>query len=115
LLQQGIWRIRTDQELRELYKDLNIVADNKRKRLEWTGHVVRLDQVSAVKKIFESKPEGSRRRKRPRLRWLEDAEEGLREMQVRRRRRKAVDREESASVFKKIKVVRWPYSQRVSK
>jgi hypothetical protein len=31
---QGIWRITTNQEMRELYKDLDIVADIKKKRLE---------------------------------------------------------------------------------
>jgi hypothetical protein len=31
-------------------------------------------------KMFQSKPEGSRRRERPRLRWLEDAEKELGEM-----------------------------------
>jgi len=38
-----------------------IVSDIKEKRLEWTGHVVRMDQGRAFKKIFESKPEVSRR------------------------------------------------------
>jgi hypothetical protein len=50
---QGIWRIRTNQELRELYKDLEIVADTKKKRLEWVGHVVRMNQGGTFKKIFE--------------------------------------------------------------
>jgi hypothetical protein len=50
-----------------LYKDLDIAADIKKKRFEWTGHVVRTDHGRTVKKIFESKPEGSRRRGRPRL------------------------------------------------
>jgi len=63
-----MWRIRTDQELRELYKELDIVVDVKMKRLEWTGHVVRMGQGRTVKKILESKPEGSRRRGRPRMR-----------------------------------------------
>jgi len=27
VVERGIWRVRTDQELRELYKDLDIVAD----------------------------------------------------------------------------------------
>ena len=27
VVEQGIWRVRTDQELREVYKDLGIVAD----------------------------------------------------------------------------------------
>jgi len=33
--EQGIWRIGTNQELQELYKDLDIVADIKRK--DWKG------------------------------------------------------------------------------
>ena len=67
MVEQGIWRIRTNQELRELYRNLDLVANIKRKRLERIGHVVRMDQERIYKKIFESKPEGSRRRGRPRL------------------------------------------------
>jgi hypothetical protein len=29
VIEQGIWRIRTNQELRELYKDLDTIADIK--------------------------------------------------------------------------------------
>jgi len=58
--EQGIRRIRTNQELRELYKDLDTVAHINKKRLDWTGHVVRMNQGRTVKKIFESKPEGRR-------------------------------------------------------
>jgi hypothetical protein len=36
-----------------------------------------MDQGREVKKIFDSKPEGSRRRGRPSLRWLEDVEKVL--------------------------------------
>jgi hypothetical protein len=57
---QGLWRIRANQELKELYKDLDIIADIKKEILEWIGHVVRMDHGKTVKKIFESKPEGSR-------------------------------------------------------
>jgi hypothetical protein len=64
LVEQGIWRIRTDGELMVLYKDLDVAADIK-KRLEWTGDVVRIENGRTVKKIFENKPEG--RRGRPRL------------------------------------------------
>ena len=39
-----MWRKRTDQQLRELYRDLDLVADIKKKRLEWIGHVVRTDR-----------------------------------------------------------------------
>jgi hypothetical protein len=57
---QGMWRISTNQELRKLYKDVDIVVGFKKKRLEWTGHVARMDLGRTVKKIFESKPEESR-------------------------------------------------------
>jgi hypothetical protein len=49
------------------------------------------------------------------MRWLEDAEKGLREMKFKRRRLKAVDREGWASVIKEAKALRGPYSQGVSK
>ena len=73
-MEQGIWRIRTNQGLRDLYKDVDVVADIKNRRLEWTGHVVRMDHGRAVKKMVESKPEGRRRMGRPRLRWLQAVE-----------------------------------------
>jgi len=92
LVEQGIWRIRTNQELRELYRNLDLVANIKRKRLERIGHVVRMDQERIYKKIFESKPEGSRRRGRPRLRWLDDVEKDQWEKKVKRRRQKAVNK-----------------------
>jgi len=56
-------------------------------------------------KIFESKREGSRRRGRPRVRWLEDVGKNVREMKAKRWRQKAVDREEWASIIKEAKAV----------
>jgi hypothetical protein len=53
---QGIWRNLTNQEMREQYI--------KKKRLECTGPKVRMDQGRTVKKIFENKQEGSKRRGR---------------------------------------------------
>ena len=61
-----------------------------------------MDQGRALK-VSESKPEGSRRRGRPRLMWLEDVKRNLRDMKVKRWRRKAVDREEWASVIEVAK------------
>jgi len=66
--EQGICRIRTNGELMALYKDLDILVDIKKKILEWTGHVVRMDQGRTVKKVFGSELEGSGRRGRSRLR-----------------------------------------------
>jgi len=46
------------------------------------GHVVRLDYGSELRKTLESKPKGRRRRGRLRLRWLEDVEKDVLEMEV---------------------------------
>ena len=45
---------------------------------------------------------------RPILKWLEDLEMDLREMKVKRRRQKVVDREELASVIKGTTALRMP-------
>ena len=78
-VKQGIWRIRTNQEFRELYKDLDL-AYIKKKRLEWTGHVRSVHWEGQLR-IYESNPEGSRKG-RYRLRWLEDVEKDLWEMRL---------------------------------
>jgi hypothetical protein len=105
ITEQGVWRIIGNEELRELY---NLVVDIKRKRLEWLGHVTRIYQRRVVKKIFDSKPEGRRKVDRPRLRWLDDVENYLRVIKIKRWRKKAQKREEWASIIKEAKVLKGP-------
>ena len=93
--------------MRELHKDLNIATDIKKRKLEWIQCVVRMDQRRTVRKIFESKPEKSRRRASPRLRWLED-EKYLWETKVSRWQQRAFDREKWASIIKEAKALRRP-------
>ena len=47
----------------------------KQKRLRWFGHIARRDEEVEIKKIFELKIEGWRKRGRPVKRWF-DVEEG---------------------------------------
>jgi hypothetical protein len=48
------------------------------------GHVIRMDQIRVTKNIFESKPKVRRKLKRPNMRWPEDIEIGLQELNVKR-------------------------------
>ena len=72
-------------------------------RLEWLGHVIRVNETRSVKKIFEGKLEGRRGKGRPRLRWINDVEDDLRKLGVKRWRTKALDREELASILREAK------------
>jgi hypothetical protein len=85
------------------YKAPNIVNVIKIRRLEWLRHVVRMNETRSVKKIFEGKLEGRRSRGRPRLRWLNDVEDDLRKLGVKRWRTKELEREEWASIVKVAK------------
>jgi hypothetical protein len=67
-----------------------------------------MNQERTVKKIFENKSEGSRRRGRPRLRGLEDVEKDLSKMKVKRWRQKTEGRKEWAFVITEAKAVRGP-------
>jgi hypothetical protein len=72
-----------------------------------------MEHGRTVNKIFEGKPEGTRRIEGPRLRWLEDIKNDLREIEVKRWRQTAANRAEWASVIKDA--VSGPQSQGINK
>jgi hypothetical protein len=71
-----------------MYGQPDIISEIKSKRLEWLGHVARMEEKRMVKRVFEGNPGGRRKTGRPRKRWLDDTEEGLRLMKVKRWRKK---------------------------
>jgi hypothetical protein len=66
--ENGVWRIKYNDELYGLYKDLDVVRVIKVSRIRWLGHLVRMEENSPCKKITFSQPEGSRKKGRPKLR-----------------------------------------------
>jgi len=66
----------------------------------------KMDHGRLLKEMFDSKLGGIRRKKRPRLRWLEDVEKNLREINVNRWRQQRADREEWVSVITEAKALR---------
>jgi hypothetical protein len=101
--ENGQWRIKTNAESITKYKSQDIITVMKIRRLEWLGHVIRMDETGSVKKIFEGKSEGRRGRGRPRLRWINDVEDDLRKLGVKRWRAKVLDRVEWASIVREGK------------
>ena len=63
-----------------------------------------MNKTRSTKKIFEGKLEGTKGKGRPRLRWIDDVEDDLRKLSVKRWRAKALEREEWASILREAKV-----------
>ena len=55
--ENGKWRVRYNMELKYQYKSPDILAEIKTRRLEWLGHVLRMDNEPLPKLILNSKPE----------------------------------------------------------
>ena len=61
------WRIKYKNELYTLYKESDIVTYIKINRLRWAGHVIRMEEQIAARRVLVAVVEGRRRRGRPKL------------------------------------------------
>jgi hypothetical protein len=102
--EQGVWRIRTNLELQNVYRSPDIVTEKKVRKLEWLGHIIRMDGARMAKKVFVSKPKGRRDIGRQKLRWLDDVEDDIKSRGIRRWRIKAQDRNEWTAIKREAKV-----------
>jgi hypothetical protein len=91
------WRIRTNKELQDQYRSADIVTSIKVRRLEWDGHVVRMDNEWMVKKCFW---ETQKTKAKVAGLWEDD----LKTLGVRRWRKSAEDCEEWAIILKEAMV-----------
>jgi hypothetical protein len=62
-------------------------------KIEWLGHVERMNEDNNVKKIKRWQPMSKRPRGRPKLRWEDDVLEDINSMNLRNWRDVAQDRE----------------------
>jgi hypothetical protein len=90
-------------EIQNIYKSPDIMTEIKVRRLEWLGHVVRLEDTRLPKMVFNAKPEGRCGVGRPRLRWLDDVEADIKALVVKRWRIKAQDRKEWSAILREAK------------
>ena len=91
-------------ELYEIFNEPNIVNYIKVKRLAWAGHLVRMNSDRALKKIFNTKPDGARSAGRPKLRWEDAVDQDMRILGVKNWKKVALNRDEWAKLLKKARV-----------
>jgi hypothetical protein len=77
----GLWRIKTNEELDELIQRINIIRFIKSQRLKWLGHVERMPKKE-VTRIYKWKPLASRPIGRPKNRWEDDVRKDLQTMNI---------------------------------
>jgi len=71
-----------NDELHCLYSSLNIVRVIKSRRMRWAGQVARMGKGKVVYRVLMGRLEGKRPVGRPRRRWEDNIEMGLRKIGI---------------------------------
>jgi hypothetical protein len=79
--EDGIWRIKTNQELHEIIKrkSINFI---RAQRLSWFGHIEWMQGTIMVKTIYCWKPMSRRPIRRPKTRWVDDIRKDIQKLKV---------------------------------
>jgi hypothetical protein len=80
--ENGIWRIKPNQELDEIIKHKNIINFIRAQRLSWLGHSERMQGTRMVKAIYSWKPISRRPIGRPKTRWVDDIRKAIQNLKV---------------------------------
>jgi hypothetical protein len=88
----GLWGIKTNEELDELIKRKNRIRLIKSQKLKWLSHVERMPNEREATKIYRWKPFASRPKGRPKKRWKDDVRMDLQKMKIKNWKRSVLDR-----------------------
>jgi len=79
-------------EIDKLIEGADIVRFIKAQRINWLGHIQRMDRARPTGKLLDWRRMGTRPVGRPRQRWQEDAMEDLKKLKVKDWKETAKDR-----------------------
>jgi hypothetical protein len=80
--ENGIWRIKTNQELDEIIKHKNVINFIGAQSLSWLGHIERMQGTRMTKAIYCWKPMSRRPIGRPKTRWVDNVRKDIQELEV---------------------------------
>ncbi|GFY10893.1 uncharacterized protein TNCV_1124151 [Trichonephila clavipes] len=73
--EKGMYRRRSNLELYKSYEESDIANFIKVQRIEWAGHIARMDENRTTKKVLNPQPISIRKKGRPNLRWIDGLEQ----------------------------------------
>ena len=71
IFDNNVWRMRYNHELYGKYNSMDLVRYIKLRRLEWAGHVYRMEEHRTPRRVMEGKLYGVRPIGRPKGRWTD--------------------------------------------
>jgi hypothetical protein len=86
-----------------LFNEPDIVKYIKINRLGWAGHVIRMDNNRTDKKVLDTKPIGTRKIGRTKLRWEDDVIQDIKTFGVKNWRNLAMEKESWQMLLRKAK------------
>ena len=102
----GIWCIKTNQELDEIIKRKNIINFFRAQRLSWLlGHIERMQGTRMVKAIYCWKTISRRPIGRPKTRWMDDVRKDIQKLKVPNSKTLAQDRRRWKDLIEKAKTL----------
>jgi hypothetical protein len=103
--ENGIWRIKTNQELDEIIKHKNIINCIRAQRLSWHGHIERMQGTRMVEAIYCWKHTSRRPIGRPKTRWVDDVRKDIQKLKVPNWKTLAQDRRRWKELVEKAKTL----------
>jgi hypothetical protein len=103
--ENGIWRIKTNQELDEIIKHKNVINFIRAQRPSWLGHIERMQGTGMLKAIYCWKPISRRPIGRPKTRWVDDVRKDIQKLKVPNRKTLAQDRRRWKELVEKAKTL----------
>jgi len=96
------WRIKNYEELDKLIKHETVVNYIKAQRLRWFGHIQRMPEARAAKKIFKWNPLTTRPTGRPKYRWEDNILQDFGQMKIKNWLTCVQDRAKLKDVVEKV-------------
>jgi len=104
-LDDGYWRIKTNQEINDILEGQNILGFIKKQRPNLLDHVERMAEDDNVQKIKKWKPMSKRPIGRPKKRWEEEVLEYIKSMNVRNWKNLAQNRDRWKKVVEQARTL----------